>query len=437
MPRILDAGVLAYAAALIVAHPTYAGDEPQTVSTGKVFLVERTTPQFDVYTRNPPLPLQNWLLSHFNRMVVYSPYFDTRTSWYKRAWVYADSYAIYRNPPPWFPDLASTHPEWILRDAAGNKLFIPWGCGPPNGCPQYAADFSNPDFQHWWIDFAGQAFQRGAYRGLWIDDVNMDWRVGDANGNSVTPMDPHTGAAMTQDAWRGYFATFLEAIRRAMPNIEIVHNAIWYAGGSQRQANPAVQRQIAAATWVNIEHGVNDSGLTGGNGPWSLRALLGYIDSLHKMGRLAIVDGAGGETHTPATLEYALACYFLIAGAADGLGDGGWATPSTWWPGFEVALGAPAGPRTNWSGLMRRDFASGLVLVNEPGAARVTVTLPGSYIRIDSSVVTEISLAGGDGAVLRTSLTGLKKRSKLRAMDWSASALRHIPAASLQSSAPE
>jgi hypothetical protein len=183
-----------------------------------------------------------------------------------------------------------------------------------------------------------------------------------------------------------------------------VHNAIWYAGGSQRQANPAVQRQIRAADWIEIEHGVNDSGLTGGNGQWSLRALFDYIDSVHAAGKRVVIDGAGGQNPTPASLEYALACYFLISTGRDALGDGGAATPDSWWPGFDVQLGAPVGPRTDWSGLMRRDFTGGMALVNEPSAKPVTVTLGGRYSRLDSSSVDALTLAGGEGAVLLQSV---------------------------------
>src|SRR5438876_3302969 len=36
-----------------------------------------------------------WIREHFARMVTFSPFFDSRTSWYPTAWVYQDDYAIY------------------------------------------------------------------------------------------------------------------------------------------------------------------------------------------------------------------------------------------------------------------------------------------------------------------------------------------------------
>ena len=37
-----------------------------------------------------------WMRDHYWRMRAYSPYFDSRTTWYPGAWAYRDAYAIYR-----------------------------------------------------------------------------------------------------------------------------------------------------------------------------------------------------------------------------------------------------------------------------------------------------------------------------------------------------
>lgn len=383
--------VIACAAMLLIA-----GD-----AGARTPLVRRTTPAFDRYTRNASPDVRRWLSDHFWRMVVFSPYFDSRTEWYPNGWIYIDSYAVYRRANVWDTDLARLHPEWILRDAEGNPLFIPWGCDVPGGCPQFAGDFANPEFRRWWIVRAAQQLRAGRYRGLWIDDVNLDWRVGDAAGRFVNPIDSRTAAPMDGQSWREYFAEFMEEVRQELPEAEIVHNAVWYAGGPARHANPAVQRQISAADWMHIEHGVNDKGLTGGDGPWSLRALLAYIDSVHALGRHVVLGNVAGATRTPAALEYSLACYFLISADRDVLGDGEVASPDRWWPGFDVDLGTPLRPRVHWNGVIRRAFQRGLVLVNEPGAGRVTIDLAGSYVRVDSSIVNSVTLAGGEGAVLR------------------------------------
>ena len=75
-------------------------------------------------------------------MRAYAPYFDSRLSWSSKAWVYQSAYAIY----PGGARRRAQHPEWILRDAAGNKLYIPFGCS-GGTCPQYAGDIGNPAFR--------------------------------------------------------------------------------------------------------------------------------------------------------------------------------------------------------------------------------------------------------------------------------------------------
>jgi hypothetical protein len=89
-----------------------------------------------------------------------------------------------------------------------------------------------------------------------------------------------------------------------------------------------------------------------------------------------------------------------INSGGDGLGDASMA-PSTWWKGYDVRLGAALSTRSrSTAGLFRRDFAKGIVLMLEPGAANATVTLPSPYLTIDGTVVTQVSLTAKQGAVL-------------------------------------
>src|SRR4029077_18757723 len=117
--------------------------------------------------------------------------------------------------------LAAEHPEWILKDANGNRLYIPFGCR--NGsCPQQADDIGNPAYRAWWIAQARTRVGKG-YRGLFVDDVNLALKVGDGTGLAVPPRDARLGRAMTVTDWRQYMAEFTEQIRAALPGIEIVH----------------------------------------------------------------------------------------------------------------------------------------------------------------------------------------------------------------------
>src|ERR1700704_4866369 len=175
---------------------------------GMVHFLGGSNQAFDRFTSGLDPSYGAFLRRHMWRMVVYSPYFDDKTRWYPNGWAYTDAYAIYRESA-----LASQHPEWILRDQAGRPLFIPFACS-RGGCPQYAADISNPAFRRQWIDRARASMAHG-YRGLFIDDVNMAMRVGDGEERPVGPIDGATGRPMRDGAWRGYMAQFMEEVRAA------------------------------------------------------------------------------------------------------------------------------------------------------------------------------------------------------------------------------
>jgi hypothetical protein len=358
-------------------------------SEGSIRYVQATSPSFDDYMESKDPAVRGWIQGSMWRMLVYAPYFDDKTSWYGGAWMYQDLYAIYRDKA-----LAQQRPDWVLRDGSGNALYIPWGCS-GGTCPQYAGDVGNPAFRQWWIDQARGKLSRG-YKGLWIDDVNMDMRVGDGSGKKVAPIDPRTGAPMTDRAWRGYVATFAEEIRAALPGVEIVHNAIWFAA-PDRIADADVRRQVRAADYVNLERGVNDDGLTGGNGSWSLRAFLRYVDEVHKLGPAVVFEG---EDDSPVGREYSLGAYMLINDGRDAVGLSS-VTPGEWWPMFEENLGEALGARYDWQNLQRRDFAGGMALVNEPGAPTRTVTLPKAMVDSTGKTVTSVTLRAATAAVLR------------------------------------
>jgi hypothetical protein len=375
--------------ALIAAASTRIFKTKPKVGQGVVHFVGGANSAFDKFTLHQNPSYGAFLRRHMWRMIVYSPYFDDKTRWYPNGWTYDDAYAIYPASP-----LGTQHPEWILRDAAGNRLYIPFACA-RGTCPQYAGDISNPAFRAAWIADAKARLMHG-YRGLFIDDVNMEFRVSNGQEQHVAPIDPATRQPMTYDAWRSYMAQFMEQIRAALPHTEIVHNAIWFADSPTRTSDSYIRREIAAANYINLERGVND--LTSNTGQLSLSSFLSYVDVVHSLGRGVLLDS--NATERQAT-EYSLASYYLISGGNDGVTAGGM-TPTHWWTGFDVNLGDANGPRTKWNGLLRRDFSGGMVLVDEPGASSQTVSLPGAMRNLDGRKVKSVTLAPASGVVLKS-----------------------------------
>jgi hypothetical protein len=321
-------------------------------------------------------------------MRCYSPYFDSRLSWFPNAWVYKDLYAVYVRS-----EAADRHPEWILKDASGKRLYIPYDCA-KGTCPQYAADVGDPRFRTAWLDEARRLVERG-YRGLFVDDVNMlISRVSDGDGHPVAPVDPRTGQQMIEADWRRYVAEFTESIRAAFPRTEIIHNPLWFAGHD----DPSVRRQLLSADMINIERGVNDTGLRGGDGRYGLQTLLAHIDWLHDHGVGVLFDNAARNDDER---EYGLAAYLLVSSGRDALGNDAGGTPDDWWRGYDVALGEPLGPRRTWNGVIRRDFRDGIVLVNEPDSPARTVGLDERYRDVAGAPRATVTLAAARGAVLR------------------------------------
>ncbi|MEO8663728.1 MAG: putative glycoside hydrolase, partial [Bryobacteraceae bacterium] len=355
-------------------------------NAGNVQFYLRTSSAFNTYTDHPSSSMQSWIYTHFWRLQSNSTYFDKKLSWMPNTWDYVDLYGIHTDS-----DIVKKHPEWILHDSDGNRLYIPFACS--NGvCDSYAGDITNSEFRNYWISQVQSSLSAG-YKGIWLDDVNMEFRVSNGSGDQVAPWDNDTNATMTWDNWRMYVAQFVEQIRSAFPTYEIVHNSIWYATPT-RTADPYVIRQIKAADYINCERGVSDPGLTGGTGSWSLNAFLSYIDVVHSYGTNVLLDEYNFNG------DYGLAGYFLISNGNDSVGNQD-ITPDNWWTGYETQLGPPAGDRYTWNGLLRRDFASGMVLLNPPKSATVTVTLPTAATKIDDgSLVTSVTLDGSEAVVL-------------------------------------
>lgn len=359
---------------------------------GQVKLFVVADSGFDEWTKNPTAQQQQFMRDRYHRMLTYGPYFDSRLSWYPNAWEYRDAYAIYRSS-----ELAQAHPEWILKDAAGRNLYIPYGCS-GGVCPQYAADIGNADFQEHFI--ATQRVQMAAgYLGIYVDDVNLSRiTVSDGSGSSVTPIDPRTGSAMTLADWRRYFAEFMERIRDAFPEVEIAHNVHWSADLS----DSSVVRQLQAADWIGFERGITDSGIRGGSGKYGFETFLGLIDWLHARGKHVVMeddDDSGLQER-----DYELAFYLLINdGAGDMLssdGDQSRITPNSFWAGYLTNLGHAKSTHYRWNELFRRDFECGIVLVNQPDMPNISVSLPATYLDLAGARVESATLPASSGQVL-------------------------------------
>jgi len=389
---ILDPPSFAWAASDTSTAGARTPDD--TLTMGSVNFFVDASSSFDPWTRSPTPEQRAWMREHYFRMQTYSSYFGPRLAWYPNAWVYKDSYAIYPDS-----DVPTRRPEWILRDRGGSALYIPFACS-GGTCPQFAADIGNPDFRRWWIESLRNTLSDG-YLGVWVDDVNMAWRVSDGHGDYVNPIDPRTGEGMTLADWRRYFAEFMEEIRAAFPDIEIAHNVIWYA---QPMDDPFIQRQLRAADFINLERGATDSGIRGGDGPYGYETFLEFIDDVHAMGNHVILDD--DDSTTDAEWMYELATYLLVKSGDDMVGadrDRSRMNPNNFWEGYQIQLGRALGARYQSGGLFRRDYRCGIVVLNQPDQRTRTLDLGESLLLLGGggSSVSSVTLAEYRAAILQ------------------------------------
>jgi Hypothetical glycosyl hydrolase family 15 len=367
--------------ALMLPAPVHASVQ------GQVNLVRNATSEFDGYTARATASQRLWIDAHYSSMRGYAPYFNQALSWAPPADFYRDLYAIY----PSETSLIAEHPSWILKDTAGNNLYVPYGCD-GSSCSQFAGDVGNPEFRRFWIERARGELADG-YRGIFIDDVNLEMKVSNGTGKLVAPLDPRTGRPMTEADWQRYIAEFTEEIRAAMPSAEIVHNTNWW----EDQNSTYVQREINSANAIELERGFSDAGLTGGTGRFAYKTLLAHIDWLHSLGKSVMLEP---YLENSTQREFELASYFLINNSTDSLVSAYQTDPGNYWPGWETDLGAALGPRYEWNGLLRRDFRGGIVLTNPPEAPTASVALGRSYTKLDGTVVSSVTLAARQGVVL-------------------------------------
>ena len=97
------------------------------------------------------------------------------------------------------------HPEWILTDAAGNRVTTNNGIG-----RLFATDVGNRDYVDAWADWALDAAARWGWDGVFVDNVFRGYF-----GNwSATPVNPRTGRTYTTADYRSDILAAVRHLRR-------------------------------------------------------------------------------------------------------------------------------------------------------------------------------------------------------------------------------
>jgi hypothetical protein len=332
-----------------VQYPAAPPPPPPSGATRPLF-TPKCGPDTDSFLNHATSGDKAWVNAHWHLPIVYV---DWWTSWLPSQH-YLDVAAIYNpnHPDHRGPALTPEVDSWILRDSAGNRLFIPWGPKVNGEYPQFAADQSNPGYRAHVLDVCGKVLAAG-HKGIHLDDVNLPM--------SLSGVPAGLSVAQQKDAVAG----MVETIRGAFPAAFLSANTRWFDAPNHDGKDPYQERIFKAADQVTLERGLTDSGLRGGTGEWSCARLFSFVDHVHSFG--CSVNWMSYAS-AAADVESNLAAAWLCFEPGDAVCGGG-KTPADMSPLYGVELGLPLGPRQAAGDLWRRDFEHGHVTVD--AAARV------------------------------------------------------------------
>jgi hypothetical protein len=302
-----------------------------------------------------------------------------------------------------YDSFKNAHPEWILKDASGNRVTTNNGIG-----RLFATDIGNPAYVDAWADWAVAAIAKYGWDGTFVDNVFR----GNFSAWSAYPIDPRTGATFRTADYR---ADMLAALRRLRARYDARgkilvgnHSSAW---DPSTFADPVVQQEILTMHGVEVEDCVFDwNGNRQNEGSWI--AQLKYLDYANQHGVRTICNGPAGTIGDAKKRTYVLASYLLTKEGFSSVAEIN--SVSTWWNGLATDLGAPVGRYyclDPAAGLARtascpatgkvyaRDWARGRVLVNPTAGTTVTVRL-GETLLNQGTSVTSVTLAPGSGVVL-------------------------------------
>jgi hypothetical protein len=302
--------------------------------------------------------------------------------------------------------VASTHPEWILRDSSGNRISAFVTQYGPNRL--WTVDIGNRAFVDAWADTVIGEMDRDGWDGVWADNILRgnfyDW--------SAWPVNPRTGARYTTAEYR---ADTRAALRRLRERLDAKGRILIGNYGSawedETLADPVVQDQIVAMHGIEVE----DCVYTFSGTPHSEKTYiqqLKYLDFANRRGVLTQCRGGNGTIGDPAKRDYILASYLLTKEGFSNVAQLN--KLGAWWPGLEVDLGDPVGgfgcldpadglrPTTSCPSIGKiyvREWEHGRVLTNPTGGVTATVPL-GEPMLLNGTRVTSVTLKPKSGFVL-------------------------------------
>jgi len=306
-----------------------------------------------------------------------------------------------------YPEV-TTHETWFWHNASGARV-------PSSADGKLLMNVSNSEFAAYWADSIARQTAAGEYDGVFLDSASPALLQGEcastdsrlagtaASNQTFTELGGQTWSA-AWGAWIGNLdASLAQAGTPLIPNTSAFVTT-WDKSDYNRTAGIFVE-------------GFADPGFALAD--W--KASTNQILKTASAGKIVILQNYLSSPGDVTRRLYYLANYLLAKGSRSYLFYFA-STPLEWYPEWQIDLGAPATTPANvdalvWQGVYRRDFASGVVLLN-PSLSAVSVTLPSAMRRLDpqgggavpsdgsvpgslnNTSVTTLSLPANSGAVL-------------------------------------
>ncbi|HWZ88154.1 MAG TPA: putative glycoside hydrolase, partial [Polyangiaceae bacterium] len=279
----------------------------------------------------------------------------------------------------------TTHEDWFWHNASNARV-------PSSADGKLLMNVSVPAFQQYWADSLAAQVKAGDYDGVFFDSASPALLQGECAG-----VDPRLAATAAKDtkfselggkSWIEAWQAWMSALNSTL----------------QAQGIPLIPNTSAFVTgWDNTDYALTAGAFVEGFADTRFvvsdwQASTTELLELAAADKIMILQNYLKASTDLATRMYYLGNYLLVKSHhtyLDYFSGGG---PFEWYPEWQVDLGAPTNTGMQASdllksGVYRRDFAKGSVLVN-PSAAAVVVDLGGTFQRVVPSGGGAVDTAG-------------------------------------------
>jgi hypothetical protein len=293
----------------------------------------------------------------------------------------------------------NTHEDWFWHDTSNARC-----ASTADG--KLLMNLLDAGFQQYWEQSLEQQVAAGEYDGIFADSASPALLQGQVGGQDSRLAG--TGAKSSPIAeWNNQ--TFIQGWETWIKQLNDDLGA---------KGIPLIPNTSAfTTTWDDTNYGLTAGAFVEGfaGTGFAMADWVASTDELLKLAaadKIMILQNYLGSATDLATRMYYLGNYLLVKGHHTYLEYFASSTLE-WYPEWKIDLGAPSGPATTdvstllQSGVYRRDFAKGSVLVN-PSGSTVTVQLGGTYQHVVASGGSAVDATGAEpGSLSMTAVTSV------------------------------